>query len=64
MRTFELTDQEFETLLLALGTATGAALRHSDNGMAYSFLRLANAINKDNPKWTPYVIPEEEQQHA
>jgi hypothetical protein len=54
-KTIELSNDEFDRLLIALGYATGAARQqHSD--LADSFLRLANLINKDNPRWTPYKV--------
>jgi hypothetical protein len=54
--TIELSDQDFKTLLLCLGYASGAAFKQHDDRAAKSFLQLANAINRDHPNWTPYVI--------
>jgi hypothetical protein len=53
-----LTGDEYQRLLLLTGYATGAAMK-DDPKLAYSFLDLANRINRDNPRWTPYAIPEE-----
>jgi hypothetical protein len=67
----EISEEEFESLLLCLGYATGAASakppgyddhRHRtvplhEYKLAESWLRLANSINKGNPQWTPYKIP-------
>jgi hypothetical protein len=55
----ELTDDEFSTLLLMCGYAAGAASSHDNKRLAYGFLRVANAINRNNPSWTPYEIPKE-----
>ena len=54
-KTIELSNDEFDRLLIALGYATGAA-RQQHGDLADSFLRLANLINKDNPRWTPYKV--------
>lgn len=53
-----LTREEYETLLLAVGYATGAALRDNDRKLMRAFLLLANAVNRDNPNWKPYEVPE------
>lgn len=58
--TIELTDDEFDTLLLMCGYAAGAASNHDDRRLANGFLRIANAINRNNPQWIPYEIPEKE----
>jgi hypothetical protein len=50
----ELTREEHDTLLMMAGIATGAALRDNMPHMAVSFLRLINAVNRNNPDWTPY----------
>ena len=55
---FELEGQDFICLMLMLGYATAAAMKHSKE-LGYSFLDLANRINRDNPNYTPYQIPEE-----
>ena len=57
MRTIELTRDEFATLLLMLGYATGAAFAKGERDLGYRFVALANQINKDNPNWTAYEIP-------
>jgi len=54
-----LSRSEYEVLLLALGFATGAAVRDHDTQLAHSFVRLANAVNKDQPGWVPYKMPED-----
>jgi hypothetical protein len=58
----DLTDDEFTRLLILMGYATGAASASLDPSaplLIPHFLRLANAVNRNNPRWTPYVIPEE-----
>jgi hypothetical protein len=54
-----LTREEFDTLILALGFATGSAFKQGMGKLSYSLLELANTINKDNPNWKPYEIPQE-----
>lgn len=56
----DLTRDEYETLLLMLGFATGAAVKENNNKLAVSFLRLANKINENNPRWIRYEIPQEQ----
>jgi hypothetical protein len=56
--TIELSQDDFELLLVMLGYGTGAAMQH-DQKLAYKFLALANRINKDNPNWTPYAVSPE-----
>ena len=62
----EISSDEFHSLLLCLGYATGAASRRfggdvpsRDRMLADSWFRLANSINEGNPHWTPYGVPEE-----
>ena len=52
-----LTRDEFEALLIMCGYATAAAMKQ-DTKMGYAFLALVNTINRDNPKWIPYEIPQ------
>jgi hypothetical protein len=56
--TIELSDEEFKILLLAMGYATGAAAKEGNHQLANSFLILANAVNRDNPRWIPYKTEE------
>jgi hypothetical protein len=53
----ELTEEQFQTLLLMAGCATGAAFKEGDRQLAYRFVELCNAINHDNPNYEPYEIP-------
>jgi hypothetical protein len=48
----------FQTLLLALGYASGSAWQKQDRELFSSFLQLANTINVGNPEYKPYAIPE------
>jgi hypothetical protein len=59
-RVITFRESEFQTMVLALGYAAGAAHGREERGLWIEFLRLANLVNRDNPTWTPYVIPEEE----
>lgn len=55
----QLTEEEFDSLTIMMGMATGAAFKNGFKRLAYSFLRLANEVHKNNKKWHPYVIPED-----
>lgn len=57
----ELTDEEFNDLLVMCGYALGAAVMRDEPKLARRFLVLGNQINQHNPRWTPYEIPEESQ---
>jgi hypothetical protein len=59
MRTITLSDDEFYLLMLALGLASGEALKRKDHPHVMRLFRLANAVNRENPNWTPYEIPED-----
>jgi hypothetical protein len=58
-KTFALSEDEFSLLILALGYATGAAMKLGENKLAASFIRLSTRVNKDNPAWVPYAEPKE-----
>lgn len=58
-RVFQLSEEDYEALLLLLGYACATAHEQNNRLLARRFLRLANTINKDNPQWTPYEIAEE-----
>jgi len=49
----ELSDEDFDLLLLALGCATGV-MAGMDKKLFERFVQLANAINRNNPDWIPY----------
>lgn len=55
---FTLSRDDFETLLLMAGYAVGAAVKDRERRLAVRFLRLTNTINKDNPNYIPYEVPE------
>jgi hypothetical protein len=57
--TLTLDDFEFDTLTLALGYATGAALKGGDRVLAYRFVRLTNTLHRHRPGWVPYEVPQE-----
>lgn len=52
----DISTDDFNSLLLCLGYATGAA---RDKATRNAWLRLANAVNEGNPDWTPYDVPEQ-----
>jgi len=54
----ELTDDEHNLLLMALGYAIGLAMKENNRGLAYSIVRLTNKLNENNPSYVPYQIPE------
>ena len=53
----EMGVDEWQTLLLALGYAAGASFR--DKPVFWKLVRFANEVNRTNPSFTPYEIPEE-----
>lgn len=54
----ELSKAEYELLLWAIKVAA-SEMRSVGNLHAVGELyRLANTINKDNPGWTPYQLPD------
>lgn len=57
----ELTDDEYAMLLLALGYATGAALKDGDKRMANSFTRVTNAVCRNDPNFRPYKVEDDKQ---
>lgn len=57
--TIKLDRNDYYMLLAMMGYATGAAHRDGNESLADSFVRLANAVNKDNPDWRPYAVPPE-----
>jgi hypothetical protein len=56
--TIELTKDEMDSLTISLGYALGAATERQDQQLGHSFLRIANAVHRNNPNWTPYEVPE------
>lgn len=52
-----LSQEDFDTLLLALGMATGLCFRGGQERMAYGVIQLTNRINVGNPHFRPYEIP-------
>ena len=58
MKTITLSDDGFDSLLLMLGYAAGSANKDGNTALFCTFVRLANEVNKDNPRWTPYEVPD------
>jgi hypothetical protein len=54
----ELTRDEMDSLTICMGYALGAATQIQDQYLGHSFLRIANAVHRNNPNWTPYEVPE------
>jgi len=52
--TVELSQADFDALLLALGMALEACLRNGKKGLALLVVELSNKINTNNPRWIPY----------
>ncbi len=53
----DIGEEEFETLLRALGYAVGAVYPR-DRKLFRSWLNLSNVINEGNPLWAPYDTSE------
>jgi hypothetical protein len=53
--TFELSRDDFDFLLMALGYAAGKASL-DDQALTERIFKLANAINLKNPNWKPYAL--------
>jgi hypothetical protein len=51
--TIELSDANWQILLVMAGYAAGAARREGNIDLYQTFLRLTNEINKGNPFFTP-----------
>lgn len=62
--TFSLTPDEFSLLLLMAGMATGCMFQQESPKLAYRFVRLANRLNENNPHWSPYAIPSDDELKA
>ena len=54
MKQITLDEDDWLLLLQALGIVMNVALGQRDNILAAAMLHLANAVNKNNPDWTPY----------
>ena len=50
----DISEDQFISLISALGYAVGAAIKDDERDHFRSWIRLANAINEGNPNWTPY----------
>jgi hypothetical protein len=50
----ELSQDDFDTLLFALGLLVSGYLRDGRKGLALRIVELANKMNKNNPRWIPY----------
>lgn len=55
----DLSDEEFQQLIIMAGYAMGAATKSGEEALARSFLRVANAVNRNNPRWRRYNIEDE-----
>ena len=60
--TVEMTRDEWEMLLQAVGIAAGSALRPlTDAALFWKWIDFANRLNATNPRFKPYEIPKERQ---
>lgn len=50
---------DWETLLIMLGYALGAAGHSKDKEQFWRWVAFVNRLNATNPRFTPYEIPEE-----
>jgi hypothetical protein len=57
--TLQMTNEDFVSLLLALGYASGAAHRAGDLTRFWGWIDFANRLNRTNPDFRVYDIPEE-----
>lgn len=53
----ELSRDEMDSLTICLGYALCAATERKHEQLGHSFLRVANAVHRNNPNWTPYEVP-------
>ena len=54
----DISEDEYNWLLLVLGFATSAAYQKKDSIVTFArVLTLTNTINEGNPDWTPYEVP-------
>ncbi len=53
----EMDRDDWERLLLMLGQVAGTAHRAGDVEQFYEWIKLANDLNRTNPRFTPYEIP-------
>ena len=49
---------DFDRLLMALGYVAGFSDRMGDKPHFWDVIRLANDLNRTNPEFTPYELPE------
>lgn len=54
--TIELHEEEFQTLTLMCGYATGAAMASKEFETAKTFLRLTNRLHENRTDYTPYDV--------
>ena len=59
---FVLEEEQYETLLAMAAWATKAAFTDGNKAIAFRFLGLVNKMNENNPEWTPYRFPEQNDQ--
>jgi hypothetical protein len=52
-----MTRDDYDSLLLALGRATGCCSRDGDRAGAYRLVALINRLNAGNPHYRPYNLP-------
>lgn len=55
--TLTMTVEEYESLLMALGYALGFSNNRGNLDLFSEWIKLANSLNKGNPKYTPYEVP-------
>lgn len=51
-----MSQEDYDSLLLALGIATAHAMKHGGNPNRW--LALVNRLNSGNPNYTPYQVEE------
>jgi hypothetical protein len=57
--TLLMSQADYDQLTLLLGYAAGAASAAGATEMFWKMINFVNALNRTNPNFTPYEIPEE-----
>lgn len=57
--TITIDAEQFDEVLRALATATGAAFKHGAPRYARSIVRLVDTLNEGNPSYLPYNLEPE-----
>lgn len=53
---FELTEEQYQQLIFALGYAAGTAHKNENKELFWSIVRLTNAVGAHSPNYIPYAV--------